>query len=123
MKTKELNAKVFPYILDNISSEDKELKTDQEKLQYVYDTFLAEKWTVEKRNYYNNMHNGFNDWLTGLPSCFSIDFTTHRILKIAVLWGSISENANEREREKILNNWFNLITCKTFQLFRKYKIT
>lgn len=67
-------------------------------------------------------YRSFTEWLQGLPSCFNIDFENYKILKLAVLWGSIHEKHTERQADKILENWFNFIMVKTFQLFKKYKI-
>ena len=46
MKTKELNSKVYPYILDAITPENYDVtcKTDTEKLQFLYNTFISEFW-------------------------------------------------------------------------------
>ena len=126
MKTKDLNAKVFPYILDCIDSEPYEVKTEteKEKLEFLYNTFISESWHEYNQKYYKgNIVNGFAGWIAGLPSIFNIDFTNFNVLQLAVLWGSVPEDACEKQEEKILNNWFNFIACKTFQLFKKYKIT
>jgi len=124
MKTAELNNKVYPYIMDAITPENYEVicNSDKEKLQFLYNTFITEYWHEYNKKYYKNIISAFSSWLMGLPSCFGIDFENYVILQIAKKWGSIPENATERQEDKILENWFNFIACKTFQLFKKYKI-
>ncbi len=121
MKTKELNALVFPYILNAIdgSGYDKELTTDVEKLQFVCDCFRSEYgWHIEQVGKYN----AFHEWLMGLPSSINIDFENYRIIEIVKEWSSIPVNATERQEQKILDNWFNFITCKFAVLCKRNKV-
>lgn len=123
-KTATLNSFVFPYILNAIDAEGYDLQklpeTDTEKLQFLADTFKSEYgWMIERVGGQNAMR----EWIMGLPSSFNIDFENYRIIELAKEWNSIPANATEREEDKILNNWFNLIAAKTFQLFRKHNIS
>jgi hypothetical protein len=68
------------------------------------------------------MYKTFENWLMGLPSCFVVDFENYVILELAYKWGSLQPEDKEAKKEKIIANWFNFITAKTFQLFKKYKI-
>ena len=123
MKNITLDRTVKAYILDAIDNsgydDAKELKTDAEKLQFLMDTFKSEYgWSIERKGQYK----AFEEWIQGLPSSFNIDFENYRILELAKAWNSIPSDATERQEYKILANWFNFITIKTFQLFRKHKI-
>ena len=124
MKTKELNKKAYQYILECIDSEAYEVKaeTDKEKLAFLYNTFVSEYWHEYNQRYYKSMHKAFENWLMGLPSVFHVDFENYRILEIAVEWGSLPKDSSEAKQDKILSNWFNFITIKTFQLFKKHNI-
>ena len=67
VSTKDLNAQVFPYILDAIDTDgyDVEAHTPKEKLQFLFDTFKSEQ------GYNNNrvgLYRAFSEWLSGLPS-------------------------------------------------------
>ena len=109
------------YILSCISSDgyDQEPKTDPEKLRFLYDTFISEKgWEIKRIG----LVPCFEDWIRGLPSSFNIDFSNYDILELAKKWDSIPLNATEDQEHKILDNYFNFITAKTFQLFRKHDI-
>lgn len=125
-KTQNLDVTfVNPYILGCIDSEGYEItcNSDKEKLQFLYNTFISEYWHDYNKKYYNgNIIKAFASWLQGLPSSFNIDFENYCILQIAKKWGSIPDNATERQEDKIIENWFNFISVKTFKLFKKYKI-
>jgi hypothetical protein len=126
MRTTDKNHPVWKYMLnainDNLKEEyglDKEPETDQEKVQFVLDTFKSEYgFNVSKYG----LQGAFKEWLMGLPSVFNIDFENYKIIEIAKKWGSIPENATEKQEDKIIENWFNFIACKFFQLCRKLKV-
>jgi hypothetical protein len=139
MRNMELDRVVKQYILDAISSEgydvDIELimeankqnisfeEYDKGRLQFIYNNFKSEYgWSIERVG----EHKAFTEWIQGLPSSFNVDFENYKILELARKWGSISPDlkgkALERREDLILSGWFNFITVKTFQLFKKYKI-
>lgn len=124
MKTSQLNALAFSYILNAVdgSGYGREFTSDTEKLQFVADCFKSEYAYPENIRQYGNYQETFRQWLMGLPSCFNVDFEYSRIIEIAKNWGSIPQNATERQEDKICENWFNLIACKTFQLMKKHKV-
>lgn len=121
----QLDRTVKGYIIDCIDSEAYEVETttETEKLQFLYNTFLSEYWRHQEQYFRGNKYKAFESWIQGLPSVFNIDFEYYRIIELAKLWGSIPAGASERQEDKILDRWFNFITVKTFQLFRKHKIT
>ena len=119
--THNLNAHAWQYILNAVNSEDVDIEamTDRQKVDFVYSHF------ADTANHQFNMRkfpvqqDRFADWLAGAPSIFNIDFANHRILEIAIEWGSIPENATEAQEDKILSNWYNYIAAKFFQLKSK----
>lgn len=126
--TKELNKKVQEYILNCISAEgyedalgcQLELGDTTSQLEFLYNTFISEYgWAVER---YGSTAKAFEQWIMGLPTCFGIEFTNHDILVLAESWGVIDETSTEAYKDKIIANYFNFITVKTFQMFRKHKI-
>lgn len=123
MKTADLNKHAFAYILNCIDSSDYDLEsepqTDADKLAFLSETFHAEYgWMVQRVG----PITAFAEWCKGLPSSFNCEFRNHAIIDLAKEWGSIPADATERQEQKILDNWFNLIANKTFQLFKKYEI-
>ena len=109
-------------VIDSISSEGfdvKEPKTDKEKLQFLKDTFRSEfGFQIERIG----ERKAFEEWISGLPSSFNIEFTNVGILKLAKKSGSLPQDATEKQEARVLENYFNFITVKTFQAFNKFKV-
>jgi hypothetical protein len=126
MKTtnKTLATTINAYILDCINSEGyvKELNSDKEKLQHLADCFNSEFNYPENKKRYPNTQQRFTEWIMGLPSSFGIDFYNSDIIRISKEWGSLPENATEKQEDKIITNWFNFIAAKTLQLMSKHDI-
>lgn len=116
----EFKNNVYSYILSCIDAEAYgiELNTDKEKINFVLDTFKKE-YSYQIKYYGSNLNRAFSEYLAGLPTCINIDFENYKILEIAKKWGSIPQNANENQEDKILNNWFKFITNYFFRLERK----
>ena len=120
--SKAFNTLAYQYILDAINSEDIELNSDTEKLQYLANEFKSAANYEFNLKRYPNTQDRFADWIAGLPSSFSIDFTNYDILQLAVKWNSLADTTNEDKNFKVLNNWFNLIAFKVMQLMSKHNI-
>lgn len=120
-RASELDHIVKQYIverIDNSGYSDTQLGTRGEKVRFLYDTFKSE--------YGHNIarmgeQKAFASWLAGLPSSCNIDFENSDILDLAVKWGSLADDATEKQEQKILDNWFHLIAGKALQLVKKYK--
>lgn len=124
MKNKELDIAIKKYIVEAISTDgyDFPAKSPSDKmlLQFLYDTFRSEYgWSIERYG----EQKAFSEWIMGLPSSFNVDFENYKILQLAVKLGSIPVDYTEKQADNILANWWNFITAKTFQLFRKHKVT
>jgi hypothetical protein len=121
--TNNKNHPVYNYIISAIYPDECELEkqpeTDKEKLQFVLNTFKSEYNHMIKRV---GEYKAFQEWLSGLPSVFNIDFENYKILKLAKKWKSIPKNATEKQEDKIIENWFNFITMKFFALCRRNKV-
>jgi hypothetical protein len=122
MKNMKLDKTAKKYILNAISTAEYDVnppKNDREKLIFLFNTFKSEyNHQILKIGYQNAMR----EWIMGLPSSFNVDFKNYEILQIAKKWGSLKNNSTKVQEYKILNNWFNFIVVKTFQLFKHYKI-
>lgn len=113
------------YVINCIDAENYglDLKTDKEKLNFLYNTFLSEYWhEYNQKRYINNKKKAFSNWIQGLPSSFNIAWTNYDILKLAKEYGSLPENANEYQENRILYHYWNFISNIVFGLFRKHKI-
>ena len=113
--------KAQAYILKTITGEayDVEVKTDQEKLQFLYDTFVKE---FDFRIQQIGQQNALAEWYQGLPSAFPLAFTNYDILELAKEWGTLEENAPEAKKDRYLNGYWRVLAANTIQLFNKYKV-
>lgn len=126
MKTTRKDHPVYAYILAAINEDlklnynlDNEPTTDRERVQFVLDTFKSEYgWNIPRYG----LQGAFKEWLMGLPTVIGIDFENYKIIEIAKKWGSLPVNATEKQEDKIIENWFNFITVKFFQLCKKLKV-
>lgn len=116
MKHTEIANKAKRYIIDaiNASGYHKELQTDVEKIKFLRDTFVGEYgWAVKRYG----VQGAIKEWLQGLPSCIDIAFTNYDILELAREWGSLPEDATEKQENKILNNYWDYMANKINVLF------
>ena len=114
-----MESKINKYILECVDFsgyESIKADTDKEKLAELFKVFKSEQGYNISRV---GIQTAFKEWVQGLPSCFNVDFENYKILEFAEQIGSIKPNATESEQYKILNNWFNMITIKTFKLMKK----
>ena len=127
LNTKEFQNLMEGYILSRIGSEDKELTTPAEKLEYAYKSFLSECWTeYEQQRHAGNKINGFADYLKGLPSSIEVDYMNYRILEIAKTFNTykdttgMSEKQIDKYESFIIENWWNVVSINFFRLLNKY---
>jgi hypothetical protein len=93
--------------------------TDREKLQFLLDTFMAEYgWHVKQVGQFKALQN----WLMGLPSAINIPFQNYDILQIAKTWGSLPENATEKQEDKLLANYWAFMAMRIISLWKKHNI-
>ena len=94
------------YILDcvQLDCEEKELKTDQEKINYIFDRFNSEYgWKVQRVGKFKAM----SDWLSGLA--LPIEYYYDDIIELAIKMGSIDENPNYKIRSKVEQGYFDFM--------------
>ena len=120
MKNTETANKAKRYIIDSIDASEygKELKNDNEKIEFLRDTFQSEYGFAIQRY---GIQGAIKEWLQGLPSCINIAFYNYDILILAREWGSLKEGATEKQEDKILDNYWNYIASKICVLFNTLK--
>jgi hypothetical protein len=118
-KSSVLDTTVKLYLIGCIGSEDVELITVADKITHTRKDFYgSQEWNVKRVG----EQVAVKDWLQGLPSSIGIAFMNYEILQIAVKWGSLPADYTERQADKILENWFNLLAAKLCQLWRGYRV-
>lgn len=104
MRDKDVQATIRQYLLDCMDFSDhdmeKEPETDTEKVLAVYETFKQEKGYALKNRSERSL---FVDWLQGLASTLTVDFTYYDQMKLFVAWLDIDE---DRALEMVQDNKF-----------------
>jgi len=109
------------YIINAITSEGYDVtpETVQEKLQFLYNTFYTEyNWHIHRYGEFKAL----SEWLQGLPSSISIVFYNYDILELAKSFGSLPDNATDKEEQKILDNYWKFMAMRIKVLWSQYKI-
>jgi len=88
-------------------------KNDKEKLEEV---FFSEYGHGAKSK---GLQKAVEDWLRGLPSCIDIPFYNGDILTLAKSWGTLPENATEKQEDKILDNYWPLMASAVSSLIKE----
>jgi len=87
--------------------------TTKEKADFVKRIFESEYGFYIKRYGYQR---AVSEWLRGLPSAVYVEYRNHVILQHGVEWGFLSAEFTEREGDKFLDKWFNMVAAKLCQL-------
>lgn len=104
------------YLLESIDFEGYDLpqpKTNKEKINTFFNVFKSESgWNIERVGEWHAL----SEWLSGLPSVIDIPFDNYSIIKLAIKAGSIDENASDKEKDKLLSNYWDFIANKLIVL-------
>jgi len=111
------------FIIDTIETDGYDYRggsSDRDKLKFLADTFKDEYgWSIPRMG----TQRALEEWFRGLPSVFSLPYNNYDIIQLAKQWGSLPNNATERQEDKILDNYWKFMAAKTLQLMRKNKIS
>lgn len=94
------------YILDTIDEvdcDDCNLKTDEDKINYIFNRFYSEYYSGNIALRYGKQ-KAMADWLSGLA--LNLPFYYDEIIELAVAMGSIEENPNEKLQDKVIENYW-----------------
>mgnify|MGYP003135995437 CR=1 FL=1 len=94
------------YILDcvQLDCEEKPIKTDQEKIKYIFDRFNSEYGFMIERV---GKQKAMAEWLGGLA--LDIEYYYDDIVKLAIKMGSIDENPSEKLQARVKENYWNFM--------------
>lgn len=106
----------FGYVLDCIYNEDNENMTDKEAIDYFFYCFDKEYNGTYYKRFYPNLQERVKEYIKGLPSCFSIDYSDYNIEKVGKSWGYCK---TEKQTSNFVNNWFDVIAFRLIQLKEK----
>lgn len=92
-------------------------ETEEDKAKFLYGRFMSEYgWRVKQAG----EQKALIDWLQGLA--LNIAFYNHDILRLAKEWGSLPDNATERDEDKILDNYWSYMAMQIIKLWNKHKV-
>ena len=94
------------YILSTIETdnEDKPLKTDQDKIQYIFDRFNSEYgFMIERVGKYKAM----SEWLSGLA--LDIEYYNDAIVDLAIKMGSIDPKPDDKLKNTVAANYWDFM--------------
>ncbi len=106
IRNKAVNQTIREYLLDNMDFSgyvgyfddmDTEPKTDTEKTLAIYKIFQSEKgWEVDRIG----RTAAFIDWLQGLASAMTIDFTYYDQMRLMTAWFDVDEDTASEMAER-----------------------
>jgi len=94
------------YILGTIETgiNDEPLKTDQEKVKYIFDRFYSEfDWNIKRIG----KQKAMTEWLQGLA--LNIEYWNNEIVPLAIKMGSIDENPSEKLQARFIENYWSFM--------------
>ena len=95
------------YILSTIEEdgEGNPLKTDQEKINYIFDRFNSEYgWNIERVG----KQKAMTEWLQGLA--LNIEYWNDAIVPLAIKMGSIDPNPSDKLRNKVEQGYWDFMS-------------
>ena len=94
------------YILGTIEAgiNDEPLKTDQEKIKYIFNRFNSEYGFMINRV---GKYKAMSEWLSGLA--LDIEYYNYKIVKLAKDMGSLDTDSTYKAEQKIINNYFDFM--------------
>ncbi|HXS59730.1 MAG TPA: hypothetical protein VN703_02840 [Candidatus Sulfopaludibacter sp.] len=114
--TNEFKAIIAVHLFDRLNDIENELKTPNEVAKYSYERFNGEYNHDYNKKRLPNLQNRVADYLQGLP--FQLEFENYRIIELAKKWEQLPKNADDRQEDKILNNYWNFMA---FQILKFWK--
>lgn len=118
-KSRELDKTIKQYILDQITDnrDGVELVSNEAKITFIKRAFESEySWRVDQVG----RQQAMTDWLQGLA--LPIAYMNVEILELAKKWGSLDQDASEREEDKLLDNYWRFMAIKVLQLVDGYRV-
>ena len=102
----EYKKKYKKYILDTVETglNDEPLKTDEEKIKYIFNRFNSEYGFMIPRV---GKQKALSEWLAGLA--LNIEYQYDDIVKLAVKMGSINPNPNDKLKNKVEQGYFDFM--------------
>ena len=106
------------YILDSIDGTEYDIKTETEKLEFLFDCFEVEFNYKNNKLRYPNLQDRFANWLQGLPSAINIPHQYNKILELSKNLLEV-DNLGEELENKIIDNYWSFMAFHIIKLKNK----
>ena len=107
MRTKRIAVVVSEqYIIDVIDNSDRNLKpleTDQQRADFLMETFISEFYSHKK---HLTVKAAMAEYLAGLPSCCSVDYLPREILNLGYKWKLLDHTSTKDQEDTLIEQWF-----------------
>jgi len=124
--SRELDKKAKLYLLEAMRSHLEGYDFTTESIAVMSSKEIADKtrcifaaeysWHIERYG----VARALVEWLQGLA--LPIDFYYEDIIDLAKSWGSLTENATEKQKDKVSDNYWSFMANKLNQLFNGYRV-
>tara|TARA_R100001082_G_C4292710_1_gene128903 strand:+ start:154 stop:525 length:372 start_codon:yes stop_codon:yes gene_type:complete len=106
------------YILSTITEDynGDPIKTDEEKINFLFHRFYNEYGWLIKRV---GKQKAMSEWLSGLA--INIPCYNHEIIELAIKMGSVDKDPTEKQKDQIVNNYFNFMANVILKIEDKIK--
>ena len=106
------------YILSTITEDynGDPIKTDEEKINFLFHRFYNEYGWLIKRV---GKQKAMSEWLSGLA--INIPCYNHEIIELAIKMGSVDKDPTEKQKDQIVNNYFNVMANVILKIEDKIK--
>tara|TARA_R100000541_G_scaffold716_2_gene4230 strand:+ start:280 stop:633 length:354 start_codon:yes stop_codon:yes gene_type:complete len=112
--TKDQKRAYENYVIDCIIDYDGDVP--KEPIKYLFEIFHKEQdWEIKRKG----TQNALIEWLQGLPSVIHLPVWNDEQVKLAKEYGSIPENATEKQEQKIIDNFHLFFANMLIQLERR----
>ena len=101
------------YILSTIEedTEGKPIKTDEEKIKYIFDRFYSEYGFMIERV---GKQKAISEWLSGLA--INIPYCNYDIIQLAKNMGSVNNDLTSIQEDRICENYWNFMAFMILKL-------
>ena len=105
------------YTIDAITDYDG--NTPQNPVKYLFKVFYDEYWLGRYSK--QSEQDALKEWLQGVPSVIHLPMWYNEQIELAKEFGSIPQNATEKDEQKIIDNFYNFFANILIQLHKKEK--
>lgn len=115
----------FVYVLNCIKESahvyDNEItiNNDKEAVELFFNVFNEEYNCEYNKRRYPNLQERIKNYISGLPSVFSVAYSYDDIITIGKAWGFCQ---TEKKQSTFVNNWFSVLAFRLIQLANKFSV-